>query len=122
MVGIQIDKAYISVLSRHFQLVRWSSINVFGSEIFDRVSFRLPINQWPVHLRIFHERFDIIGRHSFRISASKERRYFPPFLAVISIDLGHSLKRGLSEYIIGQLLELKEEQLYLLLVLTKIAN
>src|SRR5437899_5041573 len=113
MVGIQIDKTYVSVLSRHFQLVRRSSINVFRSEIFDRVSFCLPIGQWAIHLRVFQERFDIIGRHSFGISASKEWRDLPSFLAVTRLDLRHSLKRCFSAHFIGPLLDLQEGQLNL---------
>src|SRR6266480_5072633 len=113
MVGIQIDKTYVSVLPRHFQLVRWSSIDVFGSEIFDCVSLRLPIDQWSIDLLVFHERFNVIGRHSFGISASKEGRDSPPVLAVVRLDLSHSLKRPFSAHVVGPLFNLHKGQLNL---------
>src|SRR6266487_5892194 len=100
MIRVQIDKTYVPVFPGHFQLVGWRPVDVLCPKIFDRVSFRLPINQWPVHLRVFHERFGIIGRHSFGISASKEWRDPPSFLAVIRLDLSHSLERRFSAHVL----------------------
>jgi hypothetical protein len=72
MIRVQINKAYVSILPNHLQLVRGRSVDVLSSEVFDIASLCLPINQCAVDLGVFYQRLDVIGRHAFGIFAPEK--------------------------------------------------
>jgi hypothetical protein len=61
VIGIEVEEAHVAVLPNNLQFVSKRSIYIFRSEIIDRASFGLPIYQWPVDFRVFHQRFDVVG-------------------------------------------------------------
>src|SRR5438094_930374 len=103
VIGIQINKTDIAILSHNFQFMRWRPVDILGSKIFDSAALCLPVRQWAAHLGIFHQCFHVISRHALWIFAPEKWRNFPSFLAVIRLDLRHPLKRSLRANFIGTL-------------------
>src|SRR5205809_5802279 len=87
--------------------MRRCSLDVLGSEVFDTASFRLPINQWSIDFRVLNQCLDIIDGHAFGVFTSEKWRHSPAFLAVIRLDLCHSLKRSLGADFVRPLLSLQ---------------
>ena len=103
VIGIQVNKTDVPILSQNFQFMRGRTVDILRSKVFDSAALGLPIRQRAIDLGIFHQCFHIISGHALRIFTAEKWRNLPSVLAVIRLDLCHPLERSFGAHFIGAL-------------------
>src|SRR5690242_5873565 len=112
-IGVQVVVANVAVLHAELDLVAVGAFHRVMADQFGGVAFFLVVHQRAVYVAVDDEALHVIRRHQVRIFPAVEGRNLPANLAVVRLNLRHTLDDELFSHFartLGLLTKLREQR------------